>query len=78
MKSTPPHQSAAPYPVRYALDNALASARLEGLVPTEALLKDCDALVAGSLSSEALIERAKARALLLDQQLLAGKTHGDR
>jgi hypothetical protein len=73
---TTPLPPAGPFnPLRYALDNAMASARLEGLEPTQEFLEDCKQLAAGALTTEELIARAAARAISLENQRSSNDQH---
>ena len=55
---------------RYAVDQALASTRLEGHVPTPEFLIDCEAVVAGSMSGEEARARSLARVMQEQRRLL--------
>lgn len=55
---------------RYAVDQALASTRLEGHVPTPEFLADCEAVVAGSMTGEEARARSLARVMQEQRQLL--------
>jgi len=55
---------------RYAVDQALASTRLEGHVPTPEFLADCEAVVAGSMTGEEARARSLARVMQEQRRLL--------
>ena len=52
--------------VRRAFAQALANTRIEGHVPSEAFVADCEAVIAGVMTDEQAIEASKARALARD------------
>jgi len=50
----------------FGMQDAVAAVMLEGLKPGTAFLADAQAVVAGTLTPEEGVERARARALTLD------------
>lgn len=55
---------------RYANDQALASTRIEGHVPTPEFLADCEAVIAGKMTNDEARARSLARVLEKQRQLL--------
>lgn len=55
------------------LEQALASTRVEGHVPTPEFLADMEAMVTGQLSAEEVRQRIIARAQEADRQALADR-----
>lgn len=55
---------------RVAADQALASTRLEGHVPTPEFVADCQAVVAGTLTTEQARARSLARVIHEQHRLL--------
>jgi len=51
---------------RFAHQQSLASARIEGYVPTPEFLADCEAVIAGSMTIDQACEASLARALAED------------
>ena len=51
---------------RYANEQALASTRIEGHVPTPEFLADCEAVIAGTMTEEQARAASLARALAKD------------
>lgn len=60
---TTPEQRAA------ACDQALANTRIEGHQPTPEFLEDCAQYVAGTSTVEELVEKARQRALQLQDRV---------
>jgi hypothetical protein len=52
---------------RAAHEQALASTRIEGHVPTPAFLADCEAVIKGTMTREEAGQRSLARALATDR-----------
>ncbi len=52
---------------RASLDQALASTRLEGHVPTPEFLADCEAYIAGRITRDEIMARSAARALAAER-----------
>jgi Antitoxin VbhA len=57
---------------RLDMEQALASARIEGFVADAEFLADCEAVVTGQLSTEEALQRSKEKALAADR-----KAHGE-
>jgi len=55
---------------RRAVDQSLASTRLEGHVPTSEFLADCEAVAAGSMTGHEARARSLARVLEEQRRLL--------
>jgi hypothetical protein len=53
---------------RAAHEQALASSRLEGHVPTPEYLADCEAVIAGTMTLEGARAASLARALIRDEE----------
>jgi Antitoxin VbhA len=52
---------------RWAHEQALASTRIEGHVPAPEFLADCEAVIAGTMTTEQAQARSLARALAKDR-----------
>ena len=52
---------------RYSMDQALASTRIEGHVPSPEYLADCDRFVRGEMTSDDVRAASLARALAADR-----------
>ena len=52
---------------RVAHEQALASTRIEGHVPTPEFLADCEAVIKGAMTDEEASQRSLARALAKDR-----------
>ncbi len=52
---------------RASLDQALASTRLEGHVPTPEFLADCEDFIAGRITRDEAMARSTARALAAER-----------
>ncbi|MEI7872662.1 MAG: antitoxin VbhA family protein [Alphaproteobacteria bacterium] len=64
----PPKDAIEPAAERRAsLDQALASTRLEGHVPTPEFLADCEDYIAGRVTREEAMARSTARALAAER-----------
>ena len=64
----PPQDAADPAAERRAsLDQALASTRLEGHVPTPEFLADCEDYIAGRITRDEAMARSTARALAAER-----------
>lgn len=64
-----PPQEAAETPAerRAHLDQALASTRLEGHMPTPEFLADCEDYIAGRITRDEIMARSTARALATER-----------
>ena len=56
---------------RWEMDQALASARIEGHVPSAVFLADCDRVVSGEMTTDQMRAASLARALAKDATLRA-------
>jgi len=61
---------------RWASEQALASARIEGHIPTPAYLADCEAVVQGVMTLNEAGARSLARAVAADKYAAELKTTG--
>jgi hypothetical protein len=62
---------------RHALEQAIASTRLEGHVPSEEFLEDCQAVVDGTMTLDQMRAASKARALAADRAAATGTPLAD-
>lgn len=53
---------------RWAHEQALASTRLEGHIPSQEFLADCEAVIKGSMTNDQARAASLARALIRDQE----------
>jgi hypothetical protein len=63
--------------LRWALDQALASSRIEGYIPTLEFLADREAVIAGTLTLEQASAASLKRALAADAAAAGGGVNGD-
>lgn len=64
----PPQEAATTAAERRAhLDQALASTRLEGHMPTPEFLSDCEDYIAGRITRDEIMARSTARALATER-----------
>jgi len=65
--ATPQDTTETPAERRAHLDQALASTRLEGHVPTPEFLSDCEDYIAGRITRDEIMARSAARALATER-----------
>ncbi|MCF8533287.1 MAG: antitoxin VbhA family protein [Reyranella sp.] len=65
--ATPQDAAESPDERRAHLDQALASTRLEGHVPTPEYLADCEDFIAGRITRDEVMARSTARALAAER-----------
>lgn len=57
---------------RWAMEQAQASSRISGHIPTPAFLADCEAFIAGTMTNEEMRAASRKRAIAADLMATGG------